>query len=207
MSRLSLDKVLEVESHCLSINNSALILGVLAGTLHAFIKKNKIHWRGKKPNFKTGEKDNNSQLQKTTDLGINNMTVFKRMERGMSYEDAINTPVRKYNKKSDKKAGKITKEQLLELSTLGISRRGAASILGVSSTLVNNKVIEFGIDWLGKPCHNAKGQRDPNAIKNKCELLGLNKSQVYEIKRRYKVTLDEALEIAYSKKLKKLIGV
>jgi len=100
MSRLSLDKVLEVESHCLSINNSALILGVLPGTLHAFIKKNKIHWRGKKPNFKAGEKDNNSQLQKTTDLGINNMTVFKRMERGMSYEDAINTPVRKYNKKS-----------------------------------------------------------------------------------------------------------
>ena len=161
MSRLSLDKVLEVESYGLSINNSALILGVLAGTLHAFIKKNKIHWRGKKPNFKTGEKDHNSQLQKTTYLGINNMTVFKRMDRGMSYEDAINTPVRKYNKKSDKKAGKITKEQLLELSTLGISRRGAASILGVSSTLVNNKVIEFGIDWVGKPVHNAKWQRDP----------------------------------------------
>ena len=66
MSRLSLDKVLEVESHCLSINNSALILGVLAGHVKRFYKKwFKIHWRGKKPNFKTGEKDNNSQLQKT----------------------------------------------------------------------------------------------------------------------------------------------
>ena len=53
----------------------------------------------------------------------------------------------------------ITKNDLLELSTLGLSRRCAASILGVSQTLVNNKIKEFGIDWVGKPIHNKKGQK------------------------------------------------
>ena len=123
-------------------------------------------------------------------IAVSKRTVQRRIKNGMTRQEAESTP--------NTRIGKITKDQLLEWAASGISRRGAASILGVSSTLVNNKVIEFGIDWVGKPVHNAKGQRDPNAISNKCELLGLNKSQVYDIKRRFKVTSDEALEIAYS---------
>ena len=132
-------------------------------------------------------------------IAVSKRTVQRRIKNGMTRQEAETMP--------NTRVDKITKDQLLELSTLGLSRRGAASILGVSQTLVNNKVIEFEIEWIGKPVHNAKGQRNPNAVKNKCELLGINKSKVYDTKRRYKVTLDEALEIEYSKKLKKVIGV
>lgn len=132
-------------------------------------------------------------------IAVSKRTVQRRIKNGMTRQEAETMPnIRVRN---------ISKAQLLELANTGLSRRGAASILGVSSTLVNNKVKEFGIDWIGKPVHNEKGQRNPNAIRNKCELLGLNKSKVYDIKRRYNVTLDDALEIAYSKKLKKIIGV
>lgn len=132
-------------------------------------------------------------------ITVSKRTVQRRIKNGMTRQEAETMP--------NTRVDKITKDQLLELASTGLSRRGAASLLGVSSTLVNNKVKEFGIEWIGKPVHNAKGQRDPNAIRNKCELLGLNKSKVYDIKRRYNVTLDDALEIAYSKKLKKIIGV
>lgn len=144
----------------------------------------------------SGRKSNDGRRQM---ISVSKRTVQRRIKNGMTRQEAESTPNTRINK--------ISKEKLLELSTLGLSRRGAASILVVSSTLVNKKIIEFGIEWVGKPVHNAKGQRDPNAICNKCELLGLNKSQVYDIKKRYKVTLDDALEIAYSKKLKKVIGV
>ena len=130
---------------------------------------------------------------------VTKRTVQRRIKKGMTVEQAKSTP-------STFDKPKITKEDLLPLSTLGLSMRGASAILGVSQTLVNNKIKEFGIDWVGKPIHNKKGQKNPNAICNKCELLGLNKSQVYDYKRRFKITLEQALEVAYSKKLKKITG-
>ena len=129
---------------------------------------------------------------------VTKRTIQRRIKKGMTREQAETMP--------NMRLSGITKQDLIEISTLGLSRRGAASILGVSQTLVNNKIKEFKINWIGKPVHNEKGQKNPNAICNKCELLGLNKSQVYDFKRRLGVTLDEALEIAYAKKLKKIIG-
>ena len=129
---------------------------------------------------------------------VSKRTIQRRIKKGMTREQAETMP--------NMRLSGITKNDLLELSTLGLSSRGAASILGVSQTLVNNKIKEFGIDWVGKPIYNKKGQKNPNAICNKCELLGLNKSQVYDYKRRFKITLEQALEVTYSKKLKKITG-
>ena len=58
------------------------------------------------------------------------------------------------------------------------------------------------IGWVSP--FTTKKAKKPNAICNKCELLGLNKSQVYDYKRRFKITLEQALEVAYSKKVKKI---
>ena len=46
MEKLTIPKVLEVEAHGLSITSSAFLLNVTVQTLHAFIKRNKIEWRG-----------------------------------------------------------------------------------------------------------------------------------------------------------------
>ena len=129
---------------------------------------------------------------------VTKRTIQRRIKKGMTREQAETMP--------NMRLSGITKNDLLELSTLGLSRRGAASIFGVSQTLVNNKIKEFGIDWVGKPIHNKKGQKNPNAIRNKCILLGVSKSNVYRIKRTYNLTSDQALEIAYTRKLKKIMG-
>lgn len=53
---LFLDKVLEVESHGLSLSKSAYLLGVSIGALCKFINKHKIEWRGKGNRFGDGNK-------------------------------------------------------------------------------------------------------------------------------------------------------
>ena len=129
---------------------------------------------------------------------VSKRTIQRRIKKGMTRQQAESTP--------NTRRIQLTKDDFDALSKIGISYRGAALILGVSAHCVIQKVKEYGIEWIGKPIHNAKGQRNPNAIRNKCELFGLNKTQVYDAKRRLNVTLDEALEIAYSRKLKKIMG-
>lgn len=129
---------------------------------------------------------------------VSKRTIQRRIKKGMTRQEAESIP--------NTRISQLTKKDFDELSKVGISYRDAAFILGVSAPFVIKKVNEYGIEWIGKPIHNAKGQRNPNAIRNKCELFGLNKTQVYDAKRRLNVTLDEALEIAYSRKLKKIMG-
>ena len=54
------------------------------------------------------------------------------------------------------------------------------------------------IGWIKKTDSQQKA-KNPNAICNKCELLGINKVQVYDFKRRFKITLEQALEVAHPK--------
>ena len=90
MEKLTIPKVLEVEAHGLSITSSAFLLNVTAQTLHAFIKRNKIEWRGKGFNYKKGEVNPNSNFQKAKALGVCNMTIQRRMERhGISFDNAV----------------------------------------------------------------------------------------------------------------------
>ena len=45
-------KVLEIEAHGINIYVKRVLLNVTAQTLHGFIKRNKIEWRGKGFNYK-----------------------------------------------------------------------------------------------------------------------------------------------------------
>lgn len=46
--KLTLERVLEVEKHGLSISKSAYLLDVAVATLARFVRDNRIVWRGKK---------------------------------------------------------------------------------------------------------------------------------------------------------------
>ena len=99
MEKLTIPKVLEVEAHGLSITSSAFLLGVEPQALHAFIKRNKIEWRGKGFNYKKGEVNPKSDYQKSKSLGIRNMTIHKRMERhGISFDEAVAMQKRKHTR-------------------------------------------------------------------------------------------------------------
>ena len=88
--KLTMDKVLEVEKHGLSINKSAYLLGVSMPKLWRFIKKNKIQWRGKKPCFRKREVNPNSTSQRIKRSGICKTTIYYRINvMGLTLEQAI----------------------------------------------------------------------------------------------------------------------
>jgi hypothetical protein len=123
---------------------------------------------------------------------VSKRTIQRRIKKGMTRQQAESTP--------NTRRIQLTKDDFDALSKIGISYRCAAFILGVSAPCVSQKVKGYGIDWIGKD------QKNPNAIRNKCILLGVSKSNVYRIKRTYNLTSDQALEIAYTRKLKKIMG-
>ena len=88
--KLTMDKVLEVEKHGLSINKSAYILGVSMPKLWRFIKKNNIPWSGKKPCFRKREVNPDSTLQQIKKSGICKATIHYRINvMGLTLEQAI----------------------------------------------------------------------------------------------------------------------
>ncbi len=88
--KLTMDKVLEVEKHGLSINKSAYLLGVSMPKLWRFIKKNNIQWSGKKPCYKKNEVNPGSTLQQINKSGICKTTIYYRINvMGLTLEQAI----------------------------------------------------------------------------------------------------------------------
>ena len=84
--KLTLEKVLEVEAHGLSIGKSAYLLDVAVTTLARFIREERIVWRGKK-RFGYNPYSNNALIVQS---GIPSSTVYRRMANGMSLHEAIN---------------------------------------------------------------------------------------------------------------------
>ena len=140
MEKLTIPKVLEVEAHGLSITSSAFLLNVTVQTLHGFIKRNKIEWRGKGFNYKKGEVNPKSDYQKSKSLGICNMTIQKRMERNwISFEEAAAMKKRSYKR--------MTNEvvlQAVELRATGKTIKDAAKILGVDYGYLLKRVKQHG---------------------------------------------------------------
>ena len=138
--KLTKEKVLEIEAHGLSITSSAFLLNVTAQTLHGFIKRNKIEWRGKGFNYKKGEVNPKSDYQKSKSLGICNMTIHKRMERhGISFDEAVAMQKRSYKR--------MTNEvvlQAVELRATGKTIKDAAKILGVDYGYSLKRVKQHG---------------------------------------------------------------
>ena len=88
--KLTLEQVMEVEAHGLSISKSAFLLDVAVAR---FIREERIVWRGKK-RFGYNPYSNNALIVQS---GIPSSTVYSRMANGMSLHEAIN------HKKWDKK--------------------------------------------------------------------------------------------------------
>ena len=127
VKKLTIQKVLEVEAHGISITSSAILLDVNPQTLHAFIKRHNIQWRGKGFNYKKGEVNPNSNFQKAKALGICNMTIQKRMERNwISFEEAAAIKKRSYKRMTNE-----TVLQAVEIRAQGKTIKDAAKILGV----------------------------------------------------------------------------
>ena len=140
VKKLTIEKVLEMEANGLSITSSAFLLNVTAQTLHAFIKRNKIEWRGKGFNYKKGEVNPNSNFQKAKALGVCNMTIQRRMERNwISFEEAAAMKKRSYKR--------MTNEvvlQAVELRATGKTIKDAAKILGVDYGYLLKRVKQHG---------------------------------------------------------------
>ena len=127
VKKLTIEKVLEIEAHGISITSSAILLGVEPQTLHAFIKRHGIEWRGKGFNYKKGEVNPNSNFQKAKALGVCNMTIQKRMERNwISFEEAAAIEKRSYKRMTNE-----TVLQAVEIRAQGKTIKDAAKILGV----------------------------------------------------------------------------
>ena len=84
--KLTLERVLEVESHGLSIGKSAYLLDVAVTTLARYIRDNRIVWRGKK-RFGYNPYSNNQLILAG---GVPSSTVYKRMALGLTLHEALN---------------------------------------------------------------------------------------------------------------------
>lgn len=86
---LTLESVLEIESHGLSQSKSAYLLRVSAQTLGKFITLHNIQWRGKKRCYRFGI-DPESPRQAILKSGLPESTVYMRMTRKhMTIDEAI----------------------------------------------------------------------------------------------------------------------
>ena len=87
---LDMDKVLDIEKLGLSINRSAIVLGVTPEKLYYFINQHGIEWRGKGQCFRRGEVNPQSNKQRAIAAGIKPNTVIGRMVRkGLSFDEAL----------------------------------------------------------------------------------------------------------------------
>jgi len=84
--KLTLECVLEVEKHGLSISKSAYLLDVAVATLAQFVRDNRIVWRGKK-RFGYNPYSNNQLILAS---GVPSSTVYERMARGLTLHEALN---------------------------------------------------------------------------------------------------------------------
>jgi hypothetical protein len=84
--KITLERVLEVESHGLSIGKSAYLLDVAVTTLARYIRDNRIVWRGKK-RFGFNPYSNNQLILSS---GVPSSTVYERMARGLTLHEALN---------------------------------------------------------------------------------------------------------------------
>ena len=88
--KLTMDKVLELEAHGLSVTKSAYLLGVHKTTLLNYINNQKIHWRGKKAFTKAGEVNPESYRQQIKTQGVTLSAVNSQMYRNnLKFDDAV----------------------------------------------------------------------------------------------------------------------
>ena len=137
--KLTKEKVLEIEAHGISITSSAILLGVKPQTLHAFIKRHNIQWRGKGFNYRKGEVNPNSNFQKAKALGVCNMTIQRRMERNwISFDEAVAMQKRKHTRLTVDMI-----KQAIEFRSAGKFWNEISKIISVDCGYLARKVREY----------------------------------------------------------------
>ena len=102
-SKLTVDNVLKVREHGLSIGKSAFILSVETATLSRFIEKNKVDWPNKGILLKKGDRNPNSLQAKAEKAGLTKSAVEKHVyKKGLSVDDAIECCLRNKAKREAK---------------------------------------------------------------------------------------------------------
>lgn len=172
---LTIEKVLEIETQELSINRSALLLGVLPSVLSKFIKLNKINWGGKGIAFSksvgNGIKQNTSKklirgktdkanVRKLTKEYANNSRSVNIAKVARDYGIPRTTLVKRLKRMSldqalvaQKDKGHkriITNKQIVECEKLGLSINRSAALLAVDYKTLYRRINVLGITWRGK---------------------------------------------------------
>lgn len=89
-AELTLEKVMEIEAHGLSISKSAYLLNVNPATLCYFINSHRLDWRGKHPCYKRGETNPNSNKQRAIAAGLKyNTVIYRMLRKGISFDEAL----------------------------------------------------------------------------------------------------------------------
>lgn len=172
---LTLEKVLEIETQELSINRSALLLGVLPSFLGKFIKKHNINWRGKGIAFwqsvGNGIKQNASKklirgkadkanVKQLALAYVNNSKSVNIAKIARDYGIPRTTLVKRLKRMtldqaiiSQKDKGhkrKVTNKQIVECEKLGLSINRSAALLAVDYKTLYRRIDALGIAWRGK---------------------------------------------------------
>ncbi len=125
-------------------------------------------------------------------MSISNQVIYARLKRGMSLEDAQTLPLF-WNRK-------LTLEKVNEIKKAGLTLSSAAVALDTSSANLSNFLKRHNIEWPSKGIYYKAGCKDPNSVRAKCELAGVNEHTVWAQMRRKGLTLQDAIELAQNAK-------
>lgn len=126
---------------------------------------------------------------------INPKTIAKRIERGMTPEEAATTPLQ------HKKQTKLNMAQVLEMESHGLSLSASSYLLNVSNTTLSNFIKKHGVEWRGKGVYN--GIRQPDCDHQRILTMGYPTSTIYARMKRKNMTIDEALAMGWTPRKEK----
>ena len=125
---------------------------------------------------------------------LNRTTINARIKRGMTREEAENTPLF-----IDKK---LTLQKVLEVEAHGLSLSDSAYLLRVTPQRLGRFVKSHGIEWRGKKrCYRFGA--DPESPRQAILASGLPESTVYMRMARKMMTIDEAIALGRNSRAKK----
>ena len=125
---------------------------------------------------------------------LNRTTINARIKRGMTREEAENTPLL-----IDKK---LTLQKVLEVEAHGLSQSKSAYLLRVSAQTLGNFIARNEIQWRGKKRFYRFGV-DPESPRQAILKSGLPESTVYMRISRKHMTIDEAIALGRNSRAKK----
>jgi hypothetical protein len=126
-----------------------------------------------------------TNLEKNQTKKLSSNTILMRKRRGMSDEEARNTPLMCVRK--------LTIAKVLEIEKEGLSIGKSAYILGVTTQTLCQFIKRHNIEWRGRQPIKTKGFKDVNCPTYKIEQAGRNVGTILARMSRKCMTVEEAL--------------